>query len=146
MGDTLTGKEPDVVLTKEERDAWDALLRTHRDEIRTEIFRALFDDVRPAWEEYFRKKDEAGVMFGKPRKAAPRVTEEMMTGMYRALFDDVRPAWEASLARHKRHLGSGSAPLPQHVDIAVGMFQAVFDDVRPAWEEYLEKKAAKEAA
>ena len=39
-------------LTAEEHEVWVEFVATHRTELRCDMARALFDDVRPAWDEY----------------------------------------------------------------------------------------------
>ena len=39
-------------LTDEEHDVWVEFVATHQKEMRCEMARALFDDVRPEWEDH----------------------------------------------------------------------------------------------
>jgi preprotein translocase subunit Sss1 len=87
-----------VVLRPDEERAWELLLQHYREDVQAGMFRALFDDVRPAWEEYVATKEPAGEKVGVEYSDAPQFPGEFMLGMYRALFDDVRPAWEEYVA------------------------------------------------
>jgi hypothetical protein len=88
MATDLRTRKPDVVLRDHERETWEKLLAAHQDEWRAGMFRALFEDVRPASKEYFAEHMEAASPA--PVRAA---SAELLAGMYSALFDDVRSAW-----------------------------------------------------
>jgi hypothetical protein len=77
----------------EHHPVWDELREMHVLAVREEAARALFDDVRPAWERAGTSGGSVGVpdpvvAFALCLQAAVRWATA------RALFDDVRPAWE----------------------------------------------------
>lgn len=92
-------RQADEALSHRERVAWERLVTRHHEELRAEMYRALFDDVRPAWEEYFANQGNLGSKAG---PTLPASSADMIAGMSSALFDDVRPAWEAHTKRQER--------------------------------------------
>jgi hypothetical protein len=80
-------------LTDEEKKAWAKFVTAHREQLRAELMRPVFDDVRPAWEVQLEKEPPAPV---EPPPLSPAA--ETIVALVRALFGDVRPAWQAFFA------------------------------------------------
>jgi len=55
MTTVMPDRDANVVLSAEEKVTWQRFLASHREEFSGEMGRALYDDVRPDWEEYFAK-------------------------------------------------------------------------------------------
>jgi hypothetical protein len=84
------------VATLREHPVWEDLALAEGRAIREQAARALFDDVRPAWEGVTRRP--TGVVVADPLLAFALALQAGMRCMFAmALTDDVRDAWDRAL-------------------------------------------------